>query len=294
MSYQAKILVTGSSGQVGSELKFIAAHYPDYSFAFKSRAELDISDEKAVIRCFETEKPDYCLNCAAYTAVDRAESDEQQAYLINATAVQYLAKSCQKHQTVLLHLSSDYVYHNRLNRPIRETDKPAPKSVYASSKLTGDRLALAHNQHSIIIRCSWIYSSFGHNFLKTMLRLGKERDKLNIVYDQVGVPAYARDIARLLLEMIAVMEKENRKYRGVYHYAPSGVTCWYDYAKTIFELAGINCEVRPIPTRDYPTPAARPHYSLLNCEKIVKDFKITIPYWRDSVKACLQLLGEKK
>ncbi len=284
------ILVTGANGQVGSELQFLANQFPSFKFHFTDVAELNITDEKAINELFAKIQPTYCINCAAYTAVDKAESDEPTATLINETAVKYLAKACKKQDTTFLHISSDYVYHNRVNRPLKESDKPSPKGVYAATKLAGDIVALAENPNTIVIRTSWVYSSFGHNFVKTMLRLGKERDKLTVVYDQIGAPTYARDIAAMMLDVIEKIEGGKRNFAGVYHFAPAGVTCWYDFAKAIFEFENIDCQVTPIPTSAYPTPAKRPHYSVLNCAKIQKTFDVEIPYWKDSLKRCLALL----
>jgi len=285
-----KIVVTGANGQVGSELQFLAKQYPNWEFHFTDVAELDITNERAIMDLFTKINPDYCINCAAYTAVDKAESDVAKATLINETAVKYLAQACQQFNTTLLHISSDYVYHNRVNRPLIETDKPAPKGVYAATKLAGDRVALAENLNTVILRTSWVYSSYGHNFVKTMLRLGKERDKLTVVYDQIGAPAYARDIAKAMLEIMVRIENGTTNFSGIYHFAPAGVTCWYDFAKAIFEIENIDCEVTAIPTSAYPTPAKRPHYSVLNCDKIKRTFGLTIPYWKDSLKACLAIL----
>lgn len=287
-----KIIVTGANGQVGSELQFLAKQYPNFEFHFTDVSELDITNEKAILELFTKINPAYCINCAAYTAVDKAESDTEKATLINEIAVNYLAQACQQYNTTFLHISSDYVYHNRVNRPLKETDKPAPKGVYAATKLAGDTVALTGNLNTIILRTSWVYSSYGHNFVKTMLRLGKERDKLTVVYDQIGAPAYARDIAKAMLEIIVKIENGATNFSGIYHFAPAGVTSWYDFAKAIFEIENIDCEVMPIPTVAYPTPAKRPHYSVLNCDKIKRTFDISIPYWKDSLKACLAILKE--
>lgn len=284
------ILVTGANGQVGSELQFLANQFPSFKFHFTDVAELNITDEMAINQLFAKIKPKYCINCAAYTAVDKAESDEATATLINETAVKYLAKACKKQGTTFLHISSDYVYHNRVNRPLKETDKPSPKGVYAATKLAGDIVALAENPKTVVIRTSWVYSSYGHNFVKTMLRLGKERDKLTVVYDQIGVPTYARDIAATMLSIIEKIEGGKTNFAGIYHFAPAGVTCWYDFAKAIFEIENIDCQVTAIPTTAYPTPAKRPHYSVLNCAKIQKTFDVEIPYWKDSLESCLGLL----
>ncbi len=285
-----KIIVTGANGQVGNELQFLAQQYPDFEFHFTDIAELDITNEKAIANLFAEIQPNYCVNCAAYTAVDKAESDAEKAKLINETAVKYLAQACQKFNTTFLHISSDYVYHNRINRPLKETDKPSPKGVYAATKLAGDVVALAQNKNTVVLRTSWVYSSYGHNFVKTMLRLGKERDQLTVVYDQIGAPTYARDIAKTLLDIIGEIEDGQADFRGIYHFAPAGVTCWYDFAKAIFEVENIACNVTAIPTSAYPTPAKRPHYSVLNCNKIKQTFGLDIPYWKDSLKACLAIL----
>ena len=287
-----KIIVTGANGQVGNELQFLAQQSPDFEFHFTDIAELDITNENAITSLFEEIQPTYCINCAAYTAVDKAESDAEKAKLINETAVKYLAQTCQKFNATFLHISSDYVYHNRVNRPLKETDKPSPKGVYAATKLAGDVVALAQNKNTIVLRTSWVYSSYGHNFVKTMLRLGKERDQLTVVYDQIGVPTYARDIAKTMLDIILKIENGQANFRGIYHFAPAGVTCWYDFAKAIFEIENITCNVRAIPTSAYPTPAKRPHYSVLNCDKIKQTFDLEIPYWKDSLKACLAILKE--
>ena len=282
-----KILVTGTNGQVGSELQVLAKDQPEQAFVFHSRDSLDISDFEAVHKAFQKERPDFCVNCAAYTAVDKAENDVANARLINVDAVQNLAKICQEFDVNFIHLSSDYIYHNRINRPLKETDKPAPKGVYAATKLAGDQAALKENPKTIILRTSWVYSAFGHNFLKTMLRLGQERTHLNIVYDQIGVPTYARDIAKAILKIIEKVVGGLKNYGGIYHFAPQGVTSWYDYAKAIFEIEGIDCKVKAILSKAYPTPAKRPTYSVLNCEKIQKKFGLDLPYWKDSVKECL-------
>lgn len=281
------ILVTGAHGQVGSELQALQATYPQWSFVFTDRDALDISDVHAVNRFFEqaAQRFDYCINCAAYTAVDRAESERALATAINVDGPRFLAQACQYHQVRLLHLSTDYVYHSLHQTPYVETDLTAPQSVYGSTKLQGELAAQAACAATLIVRTSWVYSRFGNNFVKTMVRLGQERDALSVVVDQVGTPTYARDLAQALLHLI---EQHPDTFEGVYHYSNEGVCSWYDFAHAIFELKNIQCQLSPIPTKDYPTPAQRPPYSVLDKTKIKTTFGLTIPHWRDSLRACLE------
>lgn len=281
------ILVTGASGQVGSELQFLAKDYPMFSFIFVDKDVLDISNGQAVQHFLEENALDYCINCAAYTAVDKAESDQATASLVNVEGAKNLAIACQQQGCKLVHLSTDYVYHSLQNLPFKETDSTSPKSVYGSTKLEGEQAVLQQQPDSLIIRTSWVYSSFGHNFVKTMLRLGKDRDQLNVIFDQIGSPTYARDLAKAILDILVQKPAE---FSGIYHYSNEGVCSWYDFAKAIFDLKGINCQVYPIETKDYPTPAQRPAFSLLNKAKIKTTFNLEIPYWRDSLKGCLAIL----
>jgi len=285
------ILVTGANGQVGQSLQLLAKEYSDWTFFFTDQLELDICKEQAVQDFFAEHDLDYCINAAAYTAVDQAEEAEAQAHLVNATAVRYLAKACQEQDCRLVHLSTDYVYHNNQNTPFKESDPTHPQGVYAATKLAGDKEALAQNKETIVIRTSWVYAPFGKNFLKTMLRLGQERAALSVIFDQIGSPTYALDLAKA---MLLIIEQKPTSFHGVYHYSNEGVCSWYDFAKAIFDLAAIDCHVTPIETKDYPTPAKRPPFSLLNKAKIKQDFELTIPYWRDSVAACLEALEQKK
>jgi len=281
------ILVTGSNGQVGRELQKLAPTYPTFSFVFVDKKGLDIGNKEAVQAFFESQKFDYCINCAAYTAVDKAESDQETAHLVNALGPQNLAIACQKHSTKLVQISTDYVYHNHQNTPFKESDPTSPQSVYGRTKLEGEKLALSNHPETLIIRTSWVYSSFGNNFVKTMLRLGKEREQLSIIFDQIGSPTYASDLAKAILDII---QQNPKKFTGIYHYSNEGVCSWFDFAKAIFELEGMDCQTSPIETKDYPTPAKRPHFSLLNKTKIKATFALDIPYWRDSLKTCLELL----
>ncbi|MCP4442635.1 MAG: dTDP-4-dehydrorhamnose reductase [Aureispira sp.] len=287
------ILVTGASGQLGQELQVLATQYTDWKFVFCNRQDLDITNHSAIDAIFEQYQFDYCINCAAYTAVDKAESDLELATAINTTAVGYLASACQSYDTQLIHISTDYVYHNSQNHPFQETDTTSPKGVYAQTKLDGEVLAAQNCPQTMIIRTSWVYSSFGHNFVKTMLRLGKDRDKLTVIFDQIGSPTYAADLADAILQCIKqnfAKTIDQTELKGVYHYSNEGVCSWYDFALAIFELEDISCHVAPIETKDYPTPAKRPHFSLLNKNKIKTAFNLNIPHWRTSLKDCLTKL----
>ncbi|MBK7871288.1 MAG: dTDP-4-dehydrorhamnose reductase [Saprospiraceae bacterium] len=287
------ILVTGATGQIGQELQVLASQFPDFHFHFVSRNELDISDKTLIDNLFNLQKFDYCINCAAYTAVDKAESEPELAYQINVKSVINLVEACNKTGATFIHFSTDYVYHNLNCTPLTESDPTFPQSVYAQTKLDGEQAALAICEHTMIIRTSWVYSSFGHNFVKTMLRLGKERPELGVVYDQIGTPTYARDLAKTILNIIQKVESGeiNRSLlHDLYNYSNEGVTSWYDFAKAIFEMSDMNCKVIPIETKDYPTPATRPPYSVLNKSRIKNAFGIEIPHWRESLQACLAAL----
>ena len=282
-----RILVTGANGQVGSELRLLGSDYANFEFAFTDRDELDITDGQAVTAFMIDFKPDYCINTAAYTAVDKAEERVAQAVKINLEGVKHLATACATVGARLVHLSTDYVYHNAQNTPMVETASLQPQSLYARTKLDGDRIVkVILPYQSIIIRTSWVYSTFGHNFVKTMVRLGRERDSLRVVYDQIGTPTYARDLARAILGIIQQSEKDKTSLRGwgeIYHYSNEGVTSWYDFAQTIFHHCNIDCAVSPIRSSDYPTPAARPPFSVLDKAKIKGAFGLTIPWWQEAL-----------
>lgn len=287
------ILITGANGQVGSELQFLAEKYPNWQFTFTDYQDLDITKASEVNAFFAQHNFDYCINCAAYTAVDRAESEVEKATAINVTGVQHLATACEQHQVQLLHLSTDYVYHNDCNRPLVETDFTNPQSIYAITKLDGEKAAQQIFSSTCIIRTSWVYSSFGGNFVKTMLRLGRERDKLTVIFDQIGTPTYARSLAAAMLAMIEKVETKNvnvEALSGIFHYSNEGVCSWYDFAQAIFDLENINVQLAPIETKDYPTAAARPLFSVLNKAKIKSTFELTIPHWRTDLEACLEAM----
>jgi dTDP-4-dehydrorhamnose reductase len=286
----AKILVTGANGQVGRELQVLAAQRSDVQFIFTNRSLLDITDGDAVEKFFNEQQPDYCINCAAYTAVDKAETETDLAKAVNVDAVQHLATQCHKHSAPFIHFSTDYVYHNGLNRPLREDDPTEPKGIYAQTKLDGEKAALKAHDHSLIVRTSWVYSTFGHNFVKTMLRLGGERDRLTVVFDQIGSPTYARSLADAMLKVIQLHRMgtvSREKWHGIYHYSNEGVCSWYDFAKAAIDAKGLGCEILPIESKDFPTPAQRPPFSLLNKAKFKSAFGLTIPHWQDDLKRML-------
>ncbi len=286
------VLVTGSSGQLGSEIKSLVSKE---GFFFTDHTTLDISDEKAVLEFVKSKDIGVIINCAAYTAVDKAEDDEVLADKINHLAVKNLARISKDMDIKLIHVSTDYVFDGTNYKPYCEDDKTNPQSVYGKTKLDGEKAMIKINpKNSIIIRTSWVYSSFGNNFLKTMIRLGKERDELGVIYDQVGTPTYARDLANAILQITQHSTLNTKHSVEIYHYSNEGVLSWYDFAKEIMKMAKLECKINPLETYQYPTPAPRPHYSLLNKAKIKKDFGIEIPYWKDGVDACLRVLGERR
>ncbi len=282
------ILVTGANGQLGSEFQALAPEYRDCHFTFCDRETLDLSNADAIETYFEDKTFDAIINCAAYTAVDKAESDKALAFAINYKAVETLAHIAKIKKIALVHVSTDYVFDGSNYKPYAENDSTNPQSVYGASKLEGEEALLTINPaKSIIIRTSWVYSTFGNNFVKTMLRLGQERDELGVIFDQVGTPTYAKDLAKAVLTILPQLNNENVE---IYHYSNEGVCSWYDFAKAIFELSKVSCRVKAIETKEYPTPATRPHYSLLNKAKIKNTFSMTIPYWRDSLVEAIQIL----
>ncbi len=283
-----KVLVTGGNGQLGSELKD-ATHKLDWETRFIDIEDLDLTDTAKVSDYLNKFKPDYIINCAAYTAVDRAESDKDNAMAINAHMPGFLSKLSASLNSRLIHISTDYVYSGKDFSPIKETTPEAPDSVYGKTKLVGEQLVL-QNSKSIIIRTSWLYSKYGHNFVKSMIRLGMEKDQLGVVFDQVGSPTNAEDLAEAIIKIITYSNAENIWVDGIYNYSNEGVTSWYDFACEIMELKGLYCRINPIESKDYPLPAPRPHYSVMNKNKIKNTFNIEIPYWRDTLKKVLEVL----
>ena len=281
------ILITGANGQLGSELRALEQQYPAYQFIGADRHALPIQDEAAVNRWFTEHQPAYCINAAAYTAVDKAETDQEQAYAINANGTAYLSAACTAHGARFIHVSTDYVFNGSSAQPYKETDPTDPINVYGASKLKGEELCVQNNPDSIIIRTAWVYSGFGNNFVKTMLRLMRDRPALNVVNDQIGAPTYAADLAAAILQII----DQGVWKAGIYHYSNQGRISWYDFAVAIRNHSGSNCEVHPIPSSQYPTPAKRPSFSLLDTEKIRSAFQLQIPAWEESLLRCLQQLN---
>jgi dTDP-4-dehydrorhamnose reductase len=290
-----KILVTGAEGQLGSEIRAIAGQYPGFQFLFTDINELDLTDQEAVRRFVENEKPDFVINCAAYTAVDIAEKDTELATLINTKVPAHLGKLAASHQFKVIHISTDYVFDGTAFSPYTENDLVNPESAYGKTKLNGEIALLKESPDSMVIRTSWLYSNYGKNFVKTMVMLGQERDQLKVVYDQIGTPTFAGDLARAILDIISKSGSGKSGWKpGIYHYSNEGVCSWYDFAKAIHELYGIDCDVHPIPSEEYPTPAKRPPYSVLNKSKIKRIFNIEIPYWRDSLVKCINKMKNNK
>jgi len=301
LNVKSNILVTGSNGQLGNEIKDLIMSYKlgvkngennNSKFYFADKDTLDITKKEQIERFVIENNIDIIINCAAYTAVDKAEEDEVNADKINHLAVKNLATIAKDKNIKLIHISTDYVFNGENFKPYIEDDITNPNSVYGKTKLDGENAMIAINpSNSIIIRTSWVYSSYGSNFVKTMLRLGRERDSLGVIFDQVGTPTYARDLAKAILTIIPNIQ--NSKL-NIYHYSNEGVVSWYDFAKEIMKMAKIECDINSIETKNYPTPAKRPCYSLLNKAKIKKEFNITIPYWKDSLNKCLTKMGERR
>ena len=284
-----RVLITGSNGQLGSEIIELAAKYKKLDFVFKDLPGLDICNFN-LLQSFITENNiNAVINCAAYTAVDKAEEDAEIAEQVNSIGVSNLVNALEKVNGKLIHISTDYVFDGDHFFPYEESDSVSPIGVYGVTKRAGELAVLNSAIDAIVIRTSWLYSSYGNNFVKTMLRLGNEKENLGVIFDQVGTPTCARDLAKTCLEILAGSTSANINKNGnLYHYSNEGVASWYDFAVAIMELGNIDCHVNPIQTKDYPTLAKRPHFSVFNKSKIKTDFKIEIPYWRDSLKDCIE------
>lgn len=287
-----KVLVTGSNGQLGQSLQVLQNQFSDLSFVFLDRSQLDLSQLNSIQTVLSGYEFDVLLNCAAYTAVDQAESEKDLANRINHQALKELAMATKRQGAKIIHVSTDYVFNGRAYRPYQETDKTDPQNIYGFTKLKGEQVLLKQMpENAIVVRTSWVYSEFGNNFVKTMLRLGKEREHLNVIFDQIGSPTYARDLANAILQIATHPILQKTKVESqIFHYSNEGVCSWFDFAKAIFEFSKYACQVWPIETKDYPTPAARPYYSLMNKAKIKQSYGLEIPYWRDALKTCLKEL----
>ena len=317
-----KILVTGANGQLGKEFRKLSLQFPQYTFLFAGHSDLAIEDVRVVNNYFKKNKLFVCINCAAYTAVDKAETERELAQSVNSYATGILANACLQNQTQFIHISTDYVFDGNSSTPYKEGDETNPVNHYGATKLLGERSALKTNPSAIIIRTSWVYSEYGNNFVKTMMRLMKERESINVVSDQVGSPTYAADLAETVMKMVSlidgawpmggdqwvafdevmsgesfttsgrigsIIEEDSPLIKGgVYHYSNDGSISWYEFASAIKELTGSSCKVNPITTDQYPTPAKRPKFSLLDKTKIKEALGIEIPQWKDSLVKCLE------
>lgn len=280
------ILITGANGQLGNEMRLLAEVNKEYTYFFTDVAELDICDEQAVMNFVTDHQIDIIVNCAAYTAVDKAEDDRELCDKLNHFAPGYLAKAIQSRRGYLVQVSTDYVFDGTAHIPYKEEQATCPDSVYGTTKLAGEQEAMKYCSNTMIIRTAWLYSTFGNNFVKTMIRLGKEKEALGVIFDQIGTPTYARDLA---VTIFAAINKGI--VPGIYHYSNEGVCSWYDFTQMIHHLAGIGtCKLRPLHTEEYPTKANRPHYSVLDKTKIKETYGIEIPYWVDSLKECIDKL----
>ncbi len=305
---QKKIVITGANGQLGSEIRQIAGSEP-HAFVFTDVDTLDLTNNKEAFAFFEKQLPDVIVNCAAYTAVDKAEEEWKKAELINRAIPEMLGKYSQRSGCRIIHISTDYVFRGNLTRPLREDDFTGPESMYARSKLLGEK-AILQFENTMVIRTSWLYSAFGNNFVKSMIRLLHERDALSVVYDQVGTPTWAADLAGAIMTIInheeetagagdpqpfneasPVHQPGTQQTSGIYHYSNEGVASWYDFAHEIGELTGARCHIIPIETIDYPLPAPRPAYAVMSKEKIKKQFGLSIPHWKQSLKQCIEIIN---
>ncbi len=279
------ILITGSKGQLGKSIQKLSPDFGQYKFTYTDVEELDITNYEQLKEFISANKFNVIINCAGYTAVDKAEEEPEKARLLNATAPGYLAKLASEFDITLVHISTDYIFDGKNNRPYIESDIPEPLSIYSKTKVEGENQVGANAKKAIIFRTSWLYSEFGNNFVKTIIRLANERDVLNIIDDQVGSPTYASDLAETILKILPELIKINGT--EIYHYSNLGEASWYDFTKGIIRISELKCKVNPIETKDYPLPAARPHYSLMDKQKIINTFGIQIPDWKDSLKICL-------
>jgi len=291
MNEKPVILVTGANGQLGMEFRDLESSFTDYRFIFVSRDELSITDAGAIERFFGSHAIDYCINCAAYTAVDKAETERDAAFLANAEAPGFLAAAAAKYGAAFFHFSTDYVFNGNGNDPYTENLPTNPVNVYGESKRDGELEVVKHHPKAVIIRTSWVYSRYGKNFVKTMLRLMNEKPEISVVSDQVGSPTYAGDLAAAVMHIIQT-HLPSQIIPGIFHFANRGEISWFRFAEAIKEISGLQCKINPVATSEYPTPAKRPAYSVLDTGRIIATYQVSIPYWKDSLKACIRLLKD--
>jgi len=284
------ILITGSHGQLGNEMQQAAARFPAFNFLYTDVEDLDICDKAALTTFVKANKVNMIVNCAAYTAVDKAEDDVALCYKINSDAVRNIGEVASENNLKVVHVSTDYVFDGTNNLPYYEDQPVCPATVYGKSKLAGEQALLETCKQAVILRTAWLYSSFGNNFVKTMMKLGTDRDSLNVIFDQIGTPTYAADLADAILKVLS----HETFVPGIYHFSDEGVCSWYDFTKTIHRIAGITCNVQPIETKDYPARTPRPHYSVLNKAKIKSTYGIVIPHWEESLVRCIDILQQTK
>ena len=287
-----RVLITGSKGQLGSEIKELASEYENLQCVFKDLPELDICDAEVLNTFIIDQHINAVINCAGYTAVDKAEEEALIAQKVNSEGVLNLANALKKVDGKLIHISTDYVFDGNHSQPYKESDPVSPVGVYGKTKRAGELAVLNSSIDAIVIRTSWLYSMYGNNFVKTMLRIGNNKKSIQVVSDQLGTPTYAKDLAKTCLDILSDAGSTNISKKGsLYHYSNEGVTSWYDFASAIMEISNIDCQVIPIETKDYPTQARRPMYSVLDKSKIKSDFKVTIPHWRDSLANCIKKIN---
>ncbi len=288
------IVIAGRHGQLGQELVQASVAYDDaFIFLFAGRYELDLGKPETITAFFEKHQPAYFINCAAYTAVDKAEAEQEAAYTINAESVGMIAQQCHKYGCIFVTISTDYVFDGKCTRPYQINDATDPVNYYGFTKWVGEKLALENNNKTIVIRTSWLYSTRGNNFVKTILRLMKEKTELTVVSDQIGCPTYSADLADAILKIITSLEKGNNHY-GIYQYSNSGAISWFDFAVAIGDIAKLSCQVIPVPTSAYPTAAKRPAYSVMDTSQIAKTYGIDIKDWKESLEDCIAKISHAK
>jgi dTDP-4-dehydrorhamnose reductase len=295
MSNKPRILVTGCNGQSGKELQDLAPLFPQFEFVFLSKEDMPIQNFELVRIFFNSVKPAYCINCAAYTSVDKAEAEKELAFQINGEAVGVLAAICKEQETKFIHISTDYVFNGESSYPYTENFPTDPINVYGASKLEGEKQAIQLNPDCIIIRTSWLYSSYGKNFVRTMIRLMNEKDEINVVNDQIGSPTYAANLAGLILTMISDIDLKPSEWKpGIYNYSNEGIVSWYEFAVAIREIIKCPCDIKPISTSQYPTPAKRPAYSVLDKTKIQMNYAVQLKDWKESLHRCMQKIRDSQ